>query len=150
MSFTLAPCENCEKINRVPLGRAEAEAPICGNCKRELPLEHGISHVTGTTLRRLIDRANLPVIADFWTPTCVPCRAFEPEFQRAAMQMGGKIIFAKLNCQKHSLAASVYGIRSVPTLILFQGGVETERRYGAISSAELLEWLNSIEQRSAA
>lgn len=150
MSTTIAPCPGCEKLNRVPLGRAEAENPVCGHCQTQLPIEHGVVQVNGSLLQKLINHTNLtPVslIADFYGTWCAPCRTFEPEFQKAALQManqtGGKFIFAKLNTQDHLLAASAYQIRTLPTLILFRGGVETARQFGALPFPILIQWLNA-------
>lgn len=141
---TLVPCSQCEKINRLSISRAEAESPICGACKSELPIDHGVVHLTGTSLQHMVDRSPLPIIADFWAPNCLPCRAFEPEFQRSARQYEGKLIFGSLNTLENFLAADQYRIRSVPTLIYFSGGNEIERRFGALSSAQLNHWLEII------
>src|SRR6185437_10674479 len=65
MSNTYAPCPRCEAINRVPINRAEAEAPVCGRCKTALPVEHGIVEVSGTSLQHLIDHMQLPTLTDF-------------------------------------------------------------------------------------
>jgi thioredoxin 2 len=149
MSYTFAVCDRCEKVNRVSVGRSEAETPICGNCKAALPIQHGVVSLSGTSLQHLIDRSPIPIVVDFWAPNCVPCRAFEPEFERAAAFYSGKIVFGRLNSAEHFLAAGLYGIRSVPTLILFEAGVEKERKFGAISSQQLMTWLG-FEQKAAA
>jgi thioredoxin 2 len=150
MNYTYAPCENCLKLNRVPIGRSEVEQPICGNCKIPLQVLHGVVKVSGTSLRHLIDHAPTPVVVDFSAPWCVPCRTFEPEFERAAQKMAGTLVFAKLDTQEFAIASSAYEIRSVPTLILFRNGTEIERKFGAISSEQLIHWLESPSVSQAA
>jgi thioredoxin 2 len=143
MSLTYVPCDRCEKINRVSLGRAEVEQPVCGSCAAVLPIEHGVVKLTGGSLQHLLRSLELPVVVDFWAQWCVPCRAFEPEFQQAAKKYAGRAILGKIDTQEQFLAASAYGIRSVPTLIFFHHGNEVERQFGAISSAHLSAWLDS-------
>ena len=154
MSVTFVPCDHCEKINRVPLGRSEVEQPLCGNCKAALPIEHSLVRLTGGSLQHLLRSQEIAIVVDCWAPGCVPCLIFEPEFQRAATQFAGRAIFGKLDTQAQFLAASAYGIRSVPTLIFFQHGEEVERKFGALSSAHLTLWLDmrlsEAERREAA
>ena len=144
MSNTFVPCLQCDRINRVPLGRAGAEAPICGNCQTPLPVEYGIVKLTGGGLQHLVSRIDLPVVVDFWATWCVPCRAFELEFQKAAEHFAGRVVFAKVDAGEQFLAASVYGIRSIPTLIFFRGGNEIERITGAVSFAQLTAWIDTL------
>jgi thioredoxin 2 len=142
--MTLVPCPQCEKINRVSISRAEVEAPICGACKTGLLIDHGVINLNGTSLLHLIGRAPLPIVVDFWSPGCLPCRAFEPVFQRSAHTYEGKLVFASVNSTEHILAADQFRIRSVPTLIYFSNGNELERRFGALSSNQLTEWLDVL------
>jgi len=141
MSNTYAPCPSCESINRVPIGRSEAEAPICGKCKSLLPVEHGVVEVSGTSLQHLIDRLSLPILTDFWAPWCVPCRAFKIEFQKAAAQMGDQLVFTSLNSMDHAIAADLHGVKTLPTLVIFHHGNEIDRHFGAVSGQALMEWV---------
>jgi len=144
MSNTYAPCPRCEAINRVPINRAEAEAPVCGRCKTALPVEHGIVEVSGTSLQHLIDHMQLPILTDFWAPWCVPCRTFKIEYQRAATIMADRMIFTSLNSMENTIAADVHRVRTLPTLIVFQNGSELDRRFGAVSGETLVNWLKSV------
>lgn len=153
MSTTYVPCPRCEKINRTQIGRADAEEAVCGACKNPLPIEHGVVQVNGTALQHLLDRSNalqISVLVDFWSTWCAPCRAFEPEFQKTAIQLASRnVVCAKLNVEQYSLAAGMYGIRTLPTLILFQGGVEVSRQFGALPASALISWFDSLSKRAA-
>ena len=138
---TLVVCSHCEKINRVPLEKAAVAQPLCAGCKTRLPLHDGVQDVSGSGLSILIRNADQPVVVDFWAEWCGPCKAFAPTFTAAARQLGGQLLFAKLNTEQHTHAAQIYGIRSIPTLIVFQNGAEVDRQSGAMPSAIFMQYL---------
>ena len=138
---TLAVCPQCEKVNRVALEKAASAHPVCGNCKAELPLHDGVQELTGATLTKLIRTADRPAVVDFWAEWCGPCKAFAPIFKNAAQKLGGKVIFAKLDTEASAVAAQTFRIRSIPTLIVFKGGIEVDRQSGAMPLPMLLEYL---------
>lgn len=139
---TLVVCSNCEKINRVALERTSSANPVCGSCKTELPLHDGVQDITGTALNKVLRSADRPVVVDFWAEWCGPCKAFAPTFKNAARELGGQIIFAKLDTEAFPLAAQAFHIRGIPTLIVFKNGVEIDRQSGAMSLQMLMEYLS--------
>ena len=141
LTNTLVVCPSCERINRVPLERAQAARPICGSCKSELPLHEGVQDVSGTALGKLFRSSDRAVIVDFWAQWCGPCKAFAPTFKGAAKEMGSELIFAKLDTEAFPLAAQTYKIQGIPTLIVFKDGVEVDRRSGAMPLPMLLDYV---------
>ena len=96
-----------------------------------------VSEVSDSTFEREVLGSERPVVVDFWAAWCAPCRMLEPTVNQLAERYDGSVRFYKLNIDENSSVAERYGIRGIPTLIIFQGGREAERIVGA-SSREAL------------
>jgi thioredoxin 2 len=90
-----------------------------------------------------VGRSGLPVVVDFWAAWCGPCRSMAPHFERAAAELEPRVRLAKLDTEAAPGIAARYGIRSIPTLILFRGGAEAARHSGALDLPRLLHWVRS-------
>ena len=115
------------------------EKAKCGACKTALlPLTHPV--VVGSPLEfdELIREGPVPVLVDFWAAWCGPCRAVAPEMIKIAGERAGKIVVAKVDTDAVPEIASRYGIRSIPTMILFRGGKEIQRLSGARPAAAIM------------
>jgi thioredoxin 2 len=93
---------------------------------------------------RHVSASDIPVLVDFWAPWCQPCLMMAPEFQQAAAQLEPRIRLAKLNTESTPAPGQQLGIRSIPTLVLFQNGRERARHSGALMAGDIVRWV--VEQ----
>jgi thioredoxin 1 len=83
-----------------------------------------------------------PVVVDFWAEWCGPCRQISPALEEIATEMNGKIKVVKMNVDENSSVPSRYGVRGIPTLMLFKGGQVAATQIGAVPKSKLVEWIN--------
>jgi thioredoxin 2 len=131
-------CPACLAPNRVPAARV-AEDPKCGKCGAAL-LDGAPAELNEDQFEPFVQRTELPVLVDFWAPWCGPCRAMAPHFERAAQQLKDRVRLVKVNTEEAPQLAARYGIRAIPTLVLFRNGVEQKRMSGALDAGALERW----------
>lgn len=102
-----------------------------------------VNHVTDATFDVDVLKSNLPVLVDFWAPWCSPCRALSPVIDELADEFAGKVSIVKLNVDENPTSPGQYGIRAIPTLLLFKGGKVVDQLTGASSKDALVDFLNS-------
>jgi thioredoxin 2 len=91
-----------------------------------------------------LTRSELPLVVDFWAPWCGPCRMMAPHFEEAARRLGTKGRFVKINSDEEPALSSRFGIRGIPTLIVFRNAKEVGRQSGAMDSNTLARWLTPL------
>ena len=134
-------CPHCHVTNRVPPERL-AEGGTCGKCKQPLFTAHPVE-LDGASFARHVAASDIPLVVDFWAPWCAPCRMMAPQFEKAAAQLEPGMRLAKLNTEEEQAVAARYGIRSIPTLIMFRRGKEIARQSGAMDAPALIRWARS-------
>lgn len=137
----LVACPQCHTLVRVPSGRL-AEHPKCARCKAEVPGTAPVA-LDGPAFETHTMRAGLPILVDFWAPWCGPCQAMAPVLEDAATRYAAQLQIGKVNTDEEQALAGRFGIRSIPTLILFQQGREIARQSGAMDAGSLSRWLEA-------
>jgi len=96
-----------------------------------------ITEVTDSSFEQVVLKSDLPVLVDFWAPWCGPCRAIAPVVEELSKDYGKKLKIAKCNVDDNPKTPGKYGIRAIPTLIIFKGGEVSEQITGAVAKSQI-------------
>lgn len=100
--------------------------------------------VTDDSFETDVKSSTLPVIVDFWAEWCGPCKQIAPTLEEIAQEMDGKVTIAKINIDENPNTPSQYGVRGIPTLMLFKNGEVVATKIGALPKSKLIEWVETV------
>jgi len=136
--MTIVQCSQCGSKNRVDENAARESQPVCGKCGAPLPDASAATAkpqaVTDSSFaREVIDAsASHPVLLDAWAEWCPPCRMIAPSLDQLAAESGGRYKIVKLNVDENPRTSAQFGIRSIPTLLIFKNGKVVDQIIGAV------------------
>ncbi len=134
-------CPFCGTLNRVDLARI-ANQPRCGTCGKPILLDRPIA-VSDATFDRVTTDTTVPVLVDFYADWCGPCKTMAPVLDDIAHRRSGEILVTKLDTDRNPATGLRFGVRGIPTLILFKKGKEVARRVGAVPAPDVEALLNA-------
>lgn len=133
----LVACSSCGVTNRLKFAMLDKPTQ-CGKCKTVLPPPARPIDVPGTKLfDAAVAKSSVPILVDFWAAWCGPCRMMAPEVDKVAERTARRALILKVDTDANPELGSRYGIRSIPTIMLFQGGKEATRASGVQPAARL-------------
>ncbi len=136
-------CLGCGGTNQIAED-AVGKTAICGRCKTPLPVPGKVIEPTEDQLAVLIRQAGLPVLIDFYSETCVPCRMMHPILESLAGRRAGNLTVVRVNTEAHPDLAAAFRVEAVPTFVVMNRGAEVGRTRGAMSEMDFSLWAASI------
>lgn len=145
MNTIVVACNQCGTKNRIPADKQHL-GPKCGSCKTAISLAGTAVPVEldDSNFSEFISQVSMPLMVDFFSPTCGPCRMLAPTINNLASKFHGRVIIAKIDTSLNQRAATQYRIRGVPTLIFFKNGQAVDQVTGAMPENELAQKLNQF------
>jgi thioredoxin 2 len=140
MNTILLRCQSCGTVNRVSVDKLSLN-PKCGRCKTVLEYPSLPVDVTSSTFHREVLSCPGAVLVEFWSPSCGHCQRLSPLLTQIAAEKAGTLKVVNINTQTEQLLAGQFGIRGVPTLILYKGGKKLRELSGALPKEQLEAWI---------
>ena len=101
-------------------------------------------HITDESFEEDVLKSSMPVLIDFWAEWCAPCKMIAPALEDMDAEMSDRLTVAKLNIDENPMTPTKYGVRGIPTLILFKDGQVAATKIGALPKGKLFEWVESV------
>jgi thioredoxin 2 len=143
---TLIVCPGCRAKNRIPPDKRHL-APKCGRCGRSLvgiPVSGIVNPLTDAQFHQQVEQSPLPVLVDFYSPTCGHCRMIAPVIEALAGSYAGRLLVFELDTTSQQRSAARFQIRGVPTLLFFKNGAVVNQMVGAGSRVDIEARINTL------
>jgi len=105
--------------------------------------------ITDESFDKDVLQSGVPVLVDFWAEWCGPCKQIAPALEQISDELGAHVVVAKLNIEESPTTPSRYGVRGIPTMMLFKDGQMTSMKVGAMPKQKILEWLSEAGVQAA-
>ena len=102
-----------------------------------------VTNISDESFDTEVLKCSVPVLVDFWAEWCGPCKALGPILENVALEFEGKVAVKKINIDENPESPANFGIRSIPTIIMFKNGTVADTKIGLSSEADLKNWINS-------
>ena len=142
-------CPSCGKPNRIP-AKHLADTGRCGACKISLPPMSEPIAAGPPEFDEIVGARKVPVLVDFWAEWCGPCKQIAPALDQISEELAGHVTIAKVNIEDSPTTPSRYGVRGIPTMMLFKDGHMASMKVGAMPKQKILEWLAETGVEGAA
>lgn len=142
---TIVVCPACGAKNRIPAHKRHL-LPKCGRCGTPLGQAGNdtVIELTDMTFQQEVTGSPVPVLVDFYSPTCGPCRMLAPVIEELARLYAGRAKVCKLDTSRHQMVAAQFQIRGVPTLLFFKDGRVVDQLVGAAPRGEIAQRLERL------
>jgi len=135
-------CPACGATNRFP-AEADGKTVVCGRCKSPLPMPGRVLEPSADQLTVLIQKSARPLLIDFYSETCVPCRMMHPIVESLAARRAGDLTVVKVNTNMLPEMARTFRVEAVPTFVIIKNGIERGRTMGAMNETDFSLWAAS-------
>lgn len=135
-------CFHCGTTNYYPLA-SSGKKVVCGRCKNVLPNPGSVLEPAPQQVYNLIQKSFLPLLLDFYSPTCAPCHMMHPVVKNLAVRRAGDLMVLRININLHPDIAAAFGVQGVPTFLILRKATEIDRTTGAMSEADFALWVAS-------
>lgn len=136
-------CPFCGTMNRVQLARLD-DRPKCAECQKPLLLDRPV-YARDDQLSKIINGASVPVVIDFYADWCGPCKMMAPVLDELASQRAGELLVVKVNTDQNPVSPQNFGVRGIPTLVVFRDGQEVGRLVGYAPLGQLAALIDTAE-----
>ena len=107
-------------------------------------MSNGVLEVSNDNFESEVVNSEKPVLVDFWAEWCGPCKMIAPVLEEIAADMGEKVTVAKINIDDNPDTPSKYGVRGIPTLMIFKDGEVASTKVGALPKSQIMQWVESV------